>query len=247
MDRGALLQRTGIRSDDTPYWCPYGKIWVEPQASRNPALSPSGVPLATASPYVTIHFVQGQSPARIAGEVAQGDVFSLDKSNIFITGDTMTSQETWDVEQPWLEIRCLLGEAPFYERDTGKLRFVDIKQNRLHTVSLKDGPSSLETIQLDTRVSVTANIDGVDPRERIIVGSKYGPAVLDRTTNCLQLIARFNKPHNERIRSNDGACDPHGRFWIGTMTDFGLGDFKPEGMWSISNAAFPCCWADVIP
>ena len=42
-------------------------------------------------------------------------------------------------------------------------------------------------------------------------------------------IARFNVPDNERLRSNDGAVDPHGRLWVGTMTDFGLGPFQPEG------------------
>src|SRR5699024_5516226 len=43
------------------------------------------------------------------------------------------------------------------------------------------------------------------------------------------LISRFYDPNNERLRSNDGAADPQGRFWLGSMTDFGLGEFQSEG------------------
>ncbi|CAM1505249.1 Fc.00g108860.m01.CDS01 [Cosmosporella sp. VM-42] len=141
----------------------------------------------------------------------------------------MTGLQQWTVEKPWLETHCLLGEGPFYEKATKTVRFVDIRKKQLHTVSVAGGLSSLQTIQLDVCPTVTANIAGVDPEDKILLGMKFGVAVLDRKTGEYELLDKFNEPHNERVRSNDGAADPHGRFWLGSMTDFGLGAFQAEG------------------
>ncbi|KAK0763021.1 hypothetical protein N5P37_004004 [Trichoderma harzianum] len=139
----------------------------------------------------------------------------------------MASQE-WKVVEPWLDLKCALGEGPFYEKETNSLRLVDIKKKHIHTVSLSD--ISLKTIQLDVCPTVTADIEGVDPQDRILIGVKHGLAVLDRQTGTYKMLAPFNsQENNERIRANDGAADPHGKFWLGTMTDFGLGEFQPEG------------------
>ncbi|PTB66346.1 hypothetical protein BBK36DRAFT_20028 [Trichoderma citrinoviride] len=140
--------------------------------------------------------------------------------------------QEWKVDKPWLELKCALGEGPFYEKETNTLRLVDIKKKQILTVSLNDSgdASSLKTIQLDVCPTVTADIEGVDPQERILIGVKHGLAVLDRQKGTYDLLTPFNAPeHNDRIRSNDGAADPHGKFWLGTMTDFGRGGPQPEG------------------
>ncbi|OTA61914.1 hypothetical protein K449DRAFT_56669 [Hypoxylon sp. EC38] len=139
--------------------------------------------------------------------------------------------QQWSVTEPFLHLHCGLGEGPYYEAATHSLRFVDIKKKRVHIVDLNNPnpESAVETIQLDTPVTVTADIEGVDPRDRIVIGAKYGIAALDRRTGKYEYIARFSADaDNERLRSNDGAVDPHGRFWLGTMTDIGL-DLQPEG------------------
>jgi sugar lactone lactonase YvrE len=141
----------------------------------------------------------------------------------------MVTLQEWKVEKPWLETHCELGEGPFYEAETNTVRFVDIKKKRVHTASVTEGQSSLTTLQLDVCPTVTSDIEGVDPRQRILLGIKYGIAVLDRTTGKYEIIQHFNQPNNERLRSNDGASDPNGCFWLGTMTDFGLGPFVAEG------------------
>lgn len=146
--------------------------------------------------------------------------------------------QEWTVSEPYLNVHCKLGEGPYYEEATNSLRFVDIISKRVHTVSLGAGPDSLETIQLDVPVTVTADVEGRDPRDEILVGLKYGVALLDRRTGRYKYLARFaaaeggveGAQDNERLRSNDGAVDPHGRFWLGSMTDFGLGDVQAEGM-----------------
>ncbi|KAI1212948.1 uncharacterized protein F4807DRAFT_412186 [Annulohypoxylon truncatum] len=151
------------------------------------------------------------------------------------TAETNPSLQQWRVTEPYLNLHCGLGEGPYYEAATHHLRFVDIKKKRVHIADLsKSEPkSAVETIQLNTPVTVTADIDGVDPRERIAIGAKYGVAVLDRRSGKYEYVSRFSSARDdgsddERIRSNDGAVDPHGRFWLGTMTDIGL-DLRPEG------------------
>lgn len=140
--------------------------------------------------------------------------------------------QRWTADKPFLVIRCSLGEGPFYERQSHSLRFVDIMEKRIHTVSLTNGPESLKTIQLDVPVSVTADVDGLDPTKSILVGLKHGIALLDRQSQTYEYVSRFDtgstEAASERIRANDGAVDPQGRFWLGSMTDFGFGDPKPE-------------------
>ena len=139
--------------------------------------------------------------------------------------------KTWTVTEPYLDIKCELGEAPYYEPETNTLRFVDIKKKQLHTVDLAVGPTSLKTLQLDMPVGVTANIEGVDPQDKILAGGKSGIYILERQTGKYELLKRFydSEENDERLRSNDGNVDPQGRFWIGTMNDFWVGKPQAEG------------------
>ncbi|KXJ94546.1 hypothetical protein Micbo1qcDRAFT_159739 [Microdochium bolleyi] len=164
-----------------------------------------------------------------------------------------SSFQEWTVTEPYLNLHCGLGEGPFYEAGTNTLRFVDIQKKRLHTVDLAKGPESATTLQLDTRPSVTADIASVDPREKILIGAKYGIAVLDRKTGRYEYVSKFAQASggggggggeqgkdNDRLRGNDGAADPDGRFWLGTMTDFDLGEFQPEGsVYLFANRSAP--------
>ena len=148
----------------------------------------------------------------------------------------MAEIEKWTVTEPYLNIHCGLGEGPYYERASNTLRFVDIKKKQLHTIDLAIGLQSLKTLQFDISVSVTADIEGMDPQKKILVGGKYGLYILDRETGKLEVLKSFHDSEAEgpRLRGNDGAVDPQGRFWIGTMTDFGLGPFQAEGeQWQI--------------
>lgn len=146
--------------------------------------------------------------------------------------------QEWTVKEPYLHLHCKLGEGPYYEAATNTFRFVDIINKRVHMLSLTEGPDSVRTIQLDVPVTVTADVEGHDPQDKILIGVKYGIALLDRKTGKYEYLARFatvDGKHNERLRSNDGAVDPHGRFWLGTMTDFGLGEIQTEGMSPLPN------------
>ncbi|OAA53829.1 calcium homeostasis protein [Niveomyces insectorum RCEF 264] len=151
--------------------------------------------------------------------------------------------QVWEVTKPYLNLHCLLGEGPFYEEATNSLRFIDIRKHHLHTVDLAaaadDHPPSVHTLELDSTIGVTVDVEGIDPREKIAIGLKYGLALLDRKTGTYEYLRRFADSADlskssqaldfEHTRSNDGAADPHGRFWLGSMTDFDRGPFQPEG------------------
>ena len=140
----------------------------------------------------------------------------------------MADLQTWTVTDPYVDSKCQLAEGPYYEKQTNTLRFLDIMGHRFHTINLNKGPSSLTTLQLDTPISVTADIAGVNPSEKILIGAKYGLAVLDRKSGKYEYLAKLTKEPNKRLRGNDGAVDPHGRMWIGSMSDFDV-DLQPEG------------------
>ncbi|CZS93839.1 related to senescence marker protein 30 [Rhynchosporium agropyri] len=142
-----------------------------------------------------------------------------------------SSYQRWTVTEPYLDLHCALGEGPYYEEATNSLRFVDIIKRHLHTVDLGVGPKSLKTLQFDMPVGVTADIEGVDPKEKILIGGKSGVYVLERETGKCELLKRFedSEEKDDRMRSNDGAIDPQGRFWVGTMNDFHVGEPQPEG------------------
>lgn len=148
----------------------------------------------------------------------------------------------WSTGAPWIDLHCALGEGPYYEPATDTLRFVDIIKKQLHTVSLRQGPDSLSTQTFPEAVAVTADIEGVDPQEKILVGVKQGIAVLDRKSGTYEYVSRYADAGrgSERIRSNDGAVDPHGRFWLGTMTDFPYGSATDEGEFLFSAAVEVC-------
>ncbi len=110
------------------------------------------------------------------------------------------------------DTKCVLGEGPVWDERTQTLYWVDIK-----------GPAIW---RLDPRTGETRNwpmpyrIGAIAFREKggLVAAMKLGFALVDLDTNEVDIIARpeAKMPDN---RFNDGACDPMGRFWAGTMDD----------------------------
>jgi sugar lactone lactonase YvrE len=98
------------------------------------------------------------------------------------------------------DVRCALAEGPrFYD---GVLTWVDIEGRGLHRF---DGTHSVE--RFDAMIGcANPTVDGdivVALADRIeLVGSG-------------EVLVRF--AHGPDIRANDGACDPTGRLWVGTL------------------------------
>lgn len=145
----------------------------------------------------------------------------------------MTGIKKYKVTEPWLKTDCGLGEAPFWDEATNTLRFFDIIKQQMHTVDLNVGPSSLRTIDLPISVGTTANIEGNE--EEFVFGGKSGYGIMNKKTGEWRYIkkmweneeAQDDKEH--RMRSNDGAVDSQGRFYVGTMNDPLVHEPSPEG------------------
>ncbi|GAB4515079.1 MAG: hypothetical protein Tsb0013_19570 [Phycisphaerales bacterium] len=105
-----------------------------------------------------------------------------------------------------LDVRCTLGEGPVWAH--GELAFVDIEQGAVHLASLE---------RVRTSRTFGARVGAVLPSRTgwIAAVEGCGLVLLDRDLRGDQILAHPDAhPYN---RYNDGAVDPRGRLWIGTM------------------------------
>lgn len=145
----------------------------------------------------------------------------------------MAEVKKYKITEPYLDLHCGLGEAPFWESARNTLRFVDILTNKVHFVDLTKGPSSHKQWDLDFSIGTTADIQ--DHPDEFIFGGKLGYGIANRETGATRWIKHMwndeerradgggkpgvGKHREERMRSNDGAVDVHGRYLVGTMND----------------------------
>lgn len=74
----------------------------------------------------------------------------------------MASIRKYKVTEPYLDVSCKLGEAPFWDRTHNTLRFVDVQSKKAHFVDLNKGPSSHKEVSLKECMTITADIEGND-------------------------------------------------------------------------------------
>jgi sugar lactone lactonase YvrE len=107
----------------------------------------------------------------------------------------------------------LLSEGPRWHDDKDELFWVDILGSQLHRANV-GGHGLLEvvaTIELDRHIGAAAPVAGGG----YVVAAGTGFLLIDSAGTVRELA----QPEAGRtdVRMNDGACDPHGRFWAGTM------------------------------
>jgi len=111
---------------------------------------------------------------------------------------------------------ALLGEGPRWDAATGRLLWVDIERGLLHVSDPASGADS--SIPLGARVGSAAPTS----TGSVLVALADRLALVDLTDESVRTLAPF--PHGVGMRTNDGACDSAGRFWIGTNAlDFAPG------------------------
>ena len=104
--------------------------------------------------------------------------------------------------------RFRLSEGPVWEAETGVLHFVDIKGCTVNTYRLSDGQRG--SVELSQHVGCFA----LRRQGGYILGLAAG--VYLRSENG-SVIEKLPEPdYDPMTRSNDGKCDPQGRFWCGT-------------------------------
>jgi sugar lactone lactonase YvrE len=107
----------------------------------------------------------------------------------------------------------LLSEGPRWDDERQELLWVDILGCGFHRATLKaDGsPDQVRTMALDRHVGVVAPVTGGG----YVLAAGQGFLFVDEA-GAVGELAQPEAGH-VNVRMNDGACDPQGRFWAGTM------------------------------
>jgi sugar lactone lactonase YvrE len=107
----------------------------------------------------------------------------------------------------------VLSEGPRWHEERQELLWVDILGRGFHRASLTaDGrPDQVRTMALDRHVGAVAPATGGG----YVLAAGQGFLFVDDAGSVRELA----QPDAGRadVRMNDGACDPQGRFWAGTM------------------------------
>lgn len=114
---------------------------------------------------------------------------------------------------PWSGAAGLLSEGPRWHDERQELLWVDILGQRLHrgTVAADGSLDAVVTIAVDRHVGAVAPAVGGG----YVLAAGQGFLYVDHDGSVREL-AQPAAGHTE-VRMNDGACDPQGRFWAGTM------------------------------
>jgi sugar lactone lactonase YvrE len=113
---------------------------------------------------------------------------------------------------------CELGEGPLWWQDA--LWFTDIKQNSVHRFDPASGQT--QSWRAPSQVGFLAPLNN----GHFIAGAKTGLYDFDPADGQFALI-RTVEPDRPANRLNDGAVDPTGRLWFGSMDDE---ERRPSGM-----------------
>jgi L-arabinonolactonase len=107
--------------------------------------------------------------------------------------------------------RVMLGEGPVWDVRTQILYWVDIERGELH--QCKADGSQPQVTPVGKRLGCIALRD---QKDGLLAGLEHRIGFL--SLKPLSIVA-FTAPEAELFgnRSNDGKCDPSGRFWLGTV------------------------------
>jgi sugar lactone lactonase YvrE len=109
-----------------------------------------------------------------------------------------------------LRTDAVLGEGPRWDARRRRLLWVDIERHEVHFFDPATGED--RQIVLDDRVGAVAPTES----DAVLVALAHRLALVQPDGSLDELVPI---PHGRRdMRLNDGACDPAGRFWVGSMT-----------------------------
>jgi len=109
-----------------------------------------------------------------------------------------------------------LGEGPRLDPRTGEVLWVDILAGRLHRCRLTGGQLHTEAvIDVGRHLGAVAPVEAAGSGWLVAAGQGFARVAGDGTVTVLAEPEAGGAP--PRTRMNDGACDPQGRFWAGSM------------------------------
>jgi sugar lactone lactonase YvrE len=111
-----------------------------------------------------------------------------------------------------LRAGATLAEGPRWDAARGRLLWVDIEAGELHRFDPATGE--------DRSLALGAKVGCVAPAAdgRVIAALADRLAMVDPDAGGVEDLVELPQPGPGR-RANDGACDPAGRFWVGTMAE----------------------------
>lgn len=123
-----------------------------------------------------------------------------------VSGDDGDDLEAFDAELE-LQDEASLAESPCWDEERQRLIWLDIPRHEL---------CSLEMTRVHRRFPLDRMTSCVVPtdRGRLLAAGNEGLRFVDESGHTLDTLATL--PLSDGTRTNDGACDPHGRLWIGT-------------------------------
>jgi sugar lactone lactonase YvrE len=143
--------------------------------------------------------------------------------------DWRAGADVEDMPRPVSDVTCALGEGPTWDADAGVVRWVDIEAGAWF-----EAPVTAD------HVDATRLILSVDGTLSAAVHAEGGGCLLARTRHLEHRDAAGDTvatweliPPGAPRRLNDGACDPAGRFVVGSMLiDTSSGD---EQLWRLEH------------
>lgn len=106
--------------------------------------------------------------------------------------------------------KCLLGEGPVWDEKRNSIYWLDVLRGEIREYSYLDEKEKVISVgQMVGAIALCTD-------DSFIGGLEKGIYFIDRNTAELKPIVSPEE-HLPENRSNDGKCDPSGRFWIGTM------------------------------
>lgn len=108
-----------------------------------------------------------------------------------------------------LDARAELGEGPLWDVAAQRLRWVDIMRGRVHSFTPSAG--ACRNVSVGQPVGALA----CDDEGGLVLAVRDGFARLAAGSRRLDMLGTVHD--GPGLRMNDGACDPSGRFWAGTM------------------------------
>ena len=119
--------------------------------------------------------------------------------------------------EPVGDVTATLGEGPYWIPDDECLLWVDIKEGRLHRTDVTSGVT--DSVKLDAVAAAFPVVGG-----GVLTAGGHQLTLRSPAGEPARVVAEL--PAREGTRFNDGAVDPAGRVWIGTMH---LGESDPVG------------------
>ncbi|QXT61783.1 SMP-30/gluconolactonase/LRE family protein [Tessaracoccus palaemonis] len=124
---------------------------------------------------------------------------------------------------------CLLGEGPTWDPVTGKLRWVDIRRGLLLEAAVDDSGVGRAREVLRVEGTLGAAVPAVGGG--LLLATARHLAHVDGSGMVLGAVELISRGAGRRL--NDGACDPAGRYLVGSLA---LGDITgEEELWRLEH------------